>query len=114
MKNLEFEHLDINKGLSQNNVICVFQDTRGFMWFGTKDGLNRYDGYSFTIYRYDEKNKHSISGNTVNDILEDPEGIIWIATNEGLNSYNRKTDQFTRYNNYSGKTGEMLAIESPV
>lgn len=106
-KNLEFEHLDINNGLSQNNVICVFQDSRGFMWFGTKDGLNRYNGYSFTVYRYEEKNNRSISGNTINDILEDKDGILWIATNEGLNSYDRKTDQFTRYNNHSGISGNI-------
>ena len=53
-QNLKFEHLDINDGMSQNNVICILQDSRGFMWFGTRDGLYKYDGYKFTVYKNNE------------------------------------------------------------
>ena len=52
-QNIRFEHLGTDQGLSQSNVICIFQDSRGFMWFGTRDGLNKYDGYKFTVYKND-------------------------------------------------------------
>src|SRR4030088_3254148 len=75
---LKFEHLSINAGLSQNNVLCVLQDHLGFMWFGTRDGLNKYDGYTFTWYRNDLKDPNSISHNFIVDILEDSAGNIWV------------------------------------
>ncbi len=97
-KNLKFDQLDINDGLSQNNVLCVLQDSRGFMWFGTRDGLNKYDGYKFTLYRNKETDKSSISGNFISAIAEDKEGNIWVATGKnGLNCFNRSTEKFTRY-----------------
>jgi signal transduction histidine kinase/ligand-binding sensor domain-containing protein len=92
---VKFEHFNINHGLSQNNIMCILQDKRGFMWFGTRDGLNKYDGYKFTIYRNDPNKKHSISNNFVTAIAEDSKGVIWIATRGGgLNRYNREKDQF--------------------
>lgn len=97
-KNLKFERLDINNGLSQNNVLCVLQDSRGFIWIGTRDGLNRYDGYKFTVYRNDTYNPKSISGNFITSIAEDNDGNIWAATkSNGLNRYDRRTDCFSRY-----------------
>jgi ligand-binding sensor domain-containing protein/signal transduction histidine kinase len=92
---VKFEHLNINQGLSQNNIMCILQDKRGFMWFGTRDGLNKYDGYKFTIYRNDPDNKYSISNNFITAIAEDSKGIIWIATRGGgLNRYDREKDKF--------------------
>jgi len=92
---LQFEHLDINAGLSQNNVLAVLQDSRGFMWFGTRDGLNKYDGYQITVYRNDPRNKSSLSNNFISDIIEDHKGYIWVATRGGgLNRYDRTKDQF--------------------
>src|SRR4051812_37702646 len=64
-QNLKFDHLDITSGLSQNNVICVLQDSRGFMWLGTRDGLNKYDGYKFTLYRNDISNPKTLSNNFI-------------------------------------------------
>ncbi|MFT3934108.1 MAG: two-component regulator propeller domain-containing protein [Chitinophagaceae bacterium] len=96
-RNLKFDHLDISNGLSQNNVLCVMQDSRGFIWLGTRDGLNRYDGYKFTQYRYDATDNNSISNNFINDIAEDGSGNLWIATSEGLNKYDRSTDRFIRF-----------------
>lgn len=97
-KNIKFDQLDINDGLSQNNVLCVLQDSRGFMWFGTRDGLNRYDGYKFTLYRNKEADNSSISGNFISAIAEDKEGNIWVATGKnGLNCFNLSTEKFTRY-----------------
>jgi len=97
-QNLKFDHLDINSGLSQNNVLCVLQDSRGFMWFGTRDGLNRYDGYKFTLYRNDLANDHSLSNNFITALIEDTKGNMWVATNGGgLNKYDREKDQFSHY-----------------
>src|SRR6202035_1016825 len=99
-KNLKFEHLDINEGLSQNNVLCMLQDSRGFMWFGTRNGLNKYDGYEFKVYKNDAKNKNSLSNNFISGIIEDTGGNIWAATRGGgLNKSDRQQDQFTHYNN---------------
>lgn len=88
----------MNEGLSQINITSIFQDSRGFVWIGTRDGLNRYDGYSFTIYRYDAKNENTISNNFIQDIKEDKNGNIWIATEGGgMNKYDVRHDVFTRY-----------------
>lgn len=103
-KSLNFKHIGIAEGLSQINISCIFQDSQGFMWFGTRDGLNRYDGYKFIVYRYDDKNKNSISNNFIHDIAEDKNGNIWIATEGGgINKFDVKHDRFTRYTHNSHK-----------
>lgn len=93
-----FERLGLNDGLSQSTVLSILQDSRGFIWFGTQDGLNRYDGYDFRVYRYDRDNPGSISHNVIFAMEEDINGNIWIGTfNRGLNRYDRATDRFTHY-----------------
>src|SRR3982751_4762435 len=77
--NIRFEHLGTSLGLSQSNVMCILQDSRGFMWFGTRDGLNKYDGYKFTVYKNDSKDTNSISNNFISGIVEDANGNIWVA-----------------------------------
>src|SRR5207244_2996788 len=96
-QSFNFEHMGTHEGLSQINVLCIFQDSRGLMWVGTTDGLNRYDGYNFTIYRNDAKDNTTITGNYINDIAEDKDGNLWIATLDGLSKYDRKTESFTQY-----------------
>ncbi|HYJ64231.1 MAG TPA: two-component regulator propeller domain-containing protein, partial [Parafilimonas sp.] len=97
-RQLEFDHFNTNEGLSQSNVLCILQDSRGFMWFGTREGLNMYDGYKFTVYKNDLKNKNSISGNFISSIIESRNGNIWIGTwGGGLCKYNIEKDQFTSY-----------------
>jgi signal transduction histidine kinase/ligand-binding sensor domain-containing protein len=97
-QNLKFDHLTTLDGLSQSNVLCILQDSRGFMWFGTEDGLNKYDGYNFTVYKNDPKKNNTLSNNYINDIVEDNDGDLWIATSEGgLNKYNRQKDEFIHY-----------------
>src|ERR1700694_5709437 len=76
-QNIRFEHLGTDEGLSQSNVTCILQDSRGFMWFGTRDGLNKYDGYKITVYKNNLKNKNSLSNNYTPDIFESPEGDLW-------------------------------------
>ncbi|MDP4172551.1 MAG: two-component regulator propeller domain-containing protein [Bacteroidota bacterium] len=93
-----FEHVSIEQGLSQSSVNCILQDKNGFIWIGTADGLNRYDGYSFKVFRNNPLNTQSISDNGVTSIYEDKEGNLWVGTILGyLNKYNRKTEGFTRY-----------------
>jgi ligand-binding sensor domain-containing protein/signal transduction histidine kinase len=107
--NIKFGHLDINQGLSQNNVMCIMQDMRGFMWFGTRDGLNKYDGYKFTIYRNDPRDNHSISSNFITALAEDSKGNIWVSTRGGgLNRYNREKDQFDHFK-HDGSKGNSLS-----
>lgn len=97
-RQLKFTHLDRDAGLSQSNVTAILQDRRGFMWFGTRDGLNKYDGYQFTVYKNNPEDSNSLSGNFITNLYEDSEGILWIATwGGGLNSFNRETNRFTRY-----------------
>ncbi|MDF9796460.1 ligand-binding sensor domain-containing protein [Catalinimonas alkaloidigena] len=96
---LQFEHLTSEQGLSQNDVNCILQDQQGFMWFGTHDGLNKYDGYNIKVYQNDPENKHSISSNLIFSLAEDQCGNIWIGTTGGgLNKFDSNTEQFTRFN----------------
>jgi ligand-binding sensor domain-containing protein/two-component sensor histidine kinase len=81
------------KGLSQNTVQCIMQDRFGFMWFGTWDGLNKYDGYSFSVWNED----NGLSSQNIQAILEDHDGLIWIGTEDGLNVYDRARDKITIY-----------------
>jgi signal transduction histidine kinase/CheY-like chemotaxis protein/ligand-binding sensor domain-containing protein len=107
-QNLKFTRLDINGGLSQNNVLCILQDSKGFMWFGTRDGLNKYDGYKFTVYKKDARDPYSIGGNYVTDIKEDAEGFIWVATRGGgLCRYNREKDRFTCFHTEPGNSNSV-------
>ncbi|HVV53849.1 MAG TPA: two-component regulator propeller domain-containing protein [Mucilaginibacter sp.] len=96
-QSLKFEHFGTREGLSQINVNCIIQDSRGFMWIGSRNGLNRYDGYKFITYRYDPLDDSSLSNNMITDLAEDKEGNIWIATQNGLDKYERNTGTFTRY-----------------
>jgi len=106
-QDLRFEHLDLKAGLSQNNVYGVLQDSRGFIWIATIDGLNKYDGYHITVYRNELKNENSLSHNFISGMLEDPQGRIWIATRGGLNRYDREKDQFTRYKHDKYNTNSL-------
>jgi PAS domain S-box-containing protein len=94
---VKFEHL--YEGLSQNSVLCMSQDSKGFMWFGTYDGLNRYDGYKIKIFKSEIGNPYSLSNNTVRFIFEDRSGNIWIGTDGGLNQYDREKERFIHYIN---------------
>ncbi|GAO43863.1 sensor histidine kinase [Flavihumibacter petaseus] len=90
-----FRHYQVENGLSNNAVITAIQDKRGFLWLGTKDGLNRFDGYSFKIFRYDPAQQGSIGNNFIHSLYEDPHGTIWVGTERGLYRYNEKTESFT-------------------
>jgi len=95
--NIKFEHLSVKDGLSNNFCYCTFQDKDGYIWVGTEDGLNRWDGYSFTIFRHNPDDSSSISNDKILWITEDSEGILWISTSLGLNRYDKTTEEFKRY-----------------
>jgi two-component system, sensor histidine kinase ChiS len=96
-KEIQFKHLSLKEGLSQSTVLAILQDKEGFMWFGTQDGLNKYDSYQFTVYRHNPQEAHSLSKNEIFTLYEDSQGILWIGTNGGLNQFDRLKDRFIRY-----------------
>jgi len=96
---LKFKHITKEQGLSSSTVEAILQDSKGFIWFGTADGLNRYDGYKITAYRNDPADSNSISGNYASQLLEDKKHRLWIGTNGGLNYFNRNQNKFIRYKN---------------
>ncbi|PZX16419.1 signal transduction histidine kinase [Breznakibacter xylanolyticus] len=104
-----FESLNTDDGLSQNSVLCVFQDRQGYMWFGTYAGLNRYDGYEFKQFIHNADDASSISNNFVRTIAQDGQGNIWVGTNDGLNRYVPESETFVRYYHQPGHQGSLPA-----
>jgi ligand-binding sensor domain-containing protein/signal transduction histidine kinase len=94
---LRFDTLSVEDGLSQSSVRAIYQDAQGFMWFGTEDGLNKYDGYSFTIFRHDPENTTSLSDNTITAIYQDTQGDIWFGTASGLDRLRPETETFEHF-----------------
>ena len=97
-QNLKFSHFGTGMGLSANNVTCILRDKQGFMWFGTRDGLNRYDGYGFEVYKNIPEDSQSLSSNFVTSIIEDRNGDFWVGTwGGGLNRFDKARRRFVRY-----------------
>ena len=95
-QNRRFHHVTSKDGLSQSEVYCFLKDSRGFMWFGTVDGLNRFDGYNIKIYNTDRNKPNSLTNNTVRSLVEDKFGRIWIGTDDGLNMYDPNTESINQ------------------
>ncbi len=94
---LEFQHFSTKHGLSQANVWDILQDRYGFVWIATEDGLNSYDGYSFTVFRNNPLDSSSISNSNIRCVVQDTASNLWVGTRRGLNFYNRKTNNFKRF-----------------
>lgn len=92
-----FSNLSVKDGLSQLHVTCIYQDKLGYMWFGTRNGLNKFNGNSFEIFWNHADDEQSISSNTIACIIEDAEGNLWIGTENGLNKLDKKRKGFKRY-----------------
>lgn len=92
-----FSHLSVKDGLSQLNVTSIYQDRLGYIWFGTRNGLNKFNGNSFEIYWHHADDPHSISNNVISCITEDAEGNLWIGTENGVNKLDRNKNEFQRY-----------------
>lgn len=107
-KSIKFESISVNQGLSQSSGRVVFQDKKGFMWFGTQDGLNRYDGYNFKLFEYDPLDENSLSDNFILSCYEEKSGIIWIGTSGGgLNRFDPDNAEFIRFKNEPYKPGSL-------
>ncbi|HEY8929238.1 MAG TPA: two-component regulator propeller domain-containing protein [Mucilaginibacter sp.] len=98
ISDVRFRHISNEQGLSNSTINCIFQDSRGFIWFGTRDGLNRYDGVNVAVYKTKPGDTASISDNFIRCMYEDASHKIWIGTSAGLNVFNPVTNAFTRYN----------------
>ncbi len=107
---ITFDSISTEEGLSQVAVSCILQDFRGFMWFGTQDGLNRYDGYHFDIYKHDPLNPSTLSDSYILCVLEDRDNTLWIGTyTGGLNKFDREKEVFS---NYRYNPDDPLSISS--
>jgi ligand-binding sensor domain-containing protein/signal transduction histidine kinase len=95
--NLEFERYNNNDGLSQNHVFAIAQDHLGFLWFGTDDGLNRFDGHEFKVFKYNDADTTSIIDNSIRALLVAKDSSIWIGTNGGICRYFPNTEKIVRY-----------------
>jgi ligand-binding sensor domain-containing protein/signal transduction histidine kinase len=110
-----FQRISLEEGLSQASINCIFQDQQGFMWIGTDDGLNKYDGYEFTIYRNDPKDKSSLSNSFIWSIVEDKKGNLWIGTQGGgVNKFDRKTETFVHYKNEEDNPNSLSHNNVPI
>ncbi|MEM7350940.1 MAG: two-component regulator propeller domain-containing protein, partial [Acidobacteriota bacterium] len=97
-RNLRFDRITPAEGLSQSSVIAILQSRDGFMWLGTQEGLNRYDGHRFTIYRHDPKDPASLPDSSIQALYEDPSGDLWIGTEGGgLSRWQHASDDFVNY-----------------
>ncbi|MDQ1089698.1 two-component regulator propeller domain-containing protein [Siphonobacter sp. SORGH_AS_1065] len=94
---IRFSHITTDHGLSESNVLCMIQDSEGFIWVGTYDGLNKYEGHRMVVYRNQPRNKQTLTDNNIRSIYEDHEHNLWVGTPNGLNRYNRATNTFVRY-----------------
>ncbi|MCG3120025.1 MAG: Adaptive-response sensory-kinase SasA [bacterium] len=95
---ITFEHISLAQGLLQSSITCIRQDRKGYLWFGTWDGLNKYNGYDFTIYKHKAQEPNSLSDDNISAIYEDRAGVLWIGTLEGgLNKFDREQEQFTHF-----------------
>ena len=96
--NINFKNITSEDGLLQGTVETIIQDDQGYIWLGTNDGLCRYNGYEFKIYKHDEELENSITNNYIVDIKQDNSGNIWVGTANGLSKIDTKTDLITNYN----------------
>lgn len=104
--NIRFESIASDSGLSQQTVMSIYQDSKGYMWFGTQEGLNKYDGNNFTVYQPKYNDQNAISSGWINSITEDAKGNIWVGTRNGVNILDTHTNKFTQFN--SGDGGNSL------
>ena len=82
-----FKNITVEDGLSQSTVETIYQDSKGYIWIGTNDGLDRYNGYEFKYYKHDKDDENSIANNYIVDIIEDKDGYIWVSTINGLSPF---------------------------
>ena len=105
--NIAFKHIGIEQGLSNSTIECIYQDSRGFIWLGTRDGLNRFDGHQFQVYRHRTGDSSSLTDNYITSIREDAKGQLWIGTMNGLSRLNPKLNQFRNYRHQENSADDL-------
>jgi ligand-binding sensor domain-containing protein/signal transduction histidine kinase len=112
VEKVKFSRMEVGSGLSNSNVTCILQDSKGFLWFGTQDGLNKFDGYNFKVYRNNPDDTASLLTNAINCIFEDSQKKIWVSTRSGgLQYYDNKLDRFVRISEFSTNTHILQITE---
>ena len=96
-ENVNFQHITIEDGLSQSTAEVIFQDSQGYIWIGTNEGLNRYNGFEMKIYKADKNKKNTIVNNYILSIQEDHEKNLWVGTNKGISKIDLETDEIVNY-----------------
>ncbi len=110
LEKIKFSRFDVNAGLSNSNVTCFLHDSQGFLWIGTPDGLNKFDGTNFKIYRQIAGDTTGFYNNSINSIFEDHQGVLWVSTsNRGFYHYDRNLDRFIAVKELS-VSGEISSI----
>ena len=107
LDNIQFENFDVNDGLSQSALTSILQDSKGFLWIGSGDGLNRYDGKTFAIFYSDRTDSTALSSSLISKLLEDSEGCIWVATENGLNRFDWSTETFKQFLHSADDTNSL-------
>jgi len=107
---ITFVHIGLNEGLSQSTIFSINQDKHGNMWFATYDGVNKYDGYAFTVYQHDASDPHSIANDIARNVTVDSQGRVWIGTRDGLSYYDEEKDHFENY--FYEKRGKRLQVNA--
>src|SRR5690554_3757723 len=110
--NLYFKNLDMKDGLSDNTIFTILQDEQGFMWFGTKNGLNRYDGHTFRIFNTESEN--SLESNMIYALCEDGRGTLWVGTGSGVYAYDANRESFTLFGLVSDKSSKIIGSVSMI
>lgn len=95
---INFAHIGLNEGLSQSTVVDITEDKQGNIWFATHNGLNKFDGYDFTVYQHNEQDAHSIGNDVIRTCITDQQGRIWVGTNVGLSLYDVDMNRFENFN----------------
>ena len=111
-ENIRFQKIALEQGLSQEFVTSAFQDTEGFMWFGTQEGLNRYDGYQFKVFTYSTRNENSLSSDWIYSIQEMNKEQLWIGTSSGVNLFNKNLQTFTHLKHDPNDTSSLSHDEA--
>ena len=96
-ENIRFQRITLEQGLSQQVILSAFQDQQGYMWFGTQEGLNRFDGYQFKVFTHSRRQKNSLSSDWIYAINEAADGKLWIGTLSGLNVFDKSTQTFDKF-----------------
>ncbi|MDR0509805.1 MAG: hypothetical protein LBH06_01770 [Rikenellaceae bacterium] len=111
LPSVRFKTLSVDDGLSQSTVLSIAEDANRCIWFGTSDGLNRWDGYRFTVYRHIEGDSSSLGNNFISSLLSETGGRLWIGTASGLSRYDHLADRFVNYS-LPGQNMQVFAIDA--